>query len=57
MTNNTEIEVTQRMLDAGIKELLAFPILEADEEMLKVALANAFRSMTRSRPLSHHVTH
>jgi hypothetical protein len=57
MTNQTEIEVTPGMLDAGIKELLAFPILEADEEMLKLALANAFRSMMRLRPLSHHATH
>jgi hypothetical protein len=55
MTNHTEIEVTPGMLDAGIKELLAVPILEADEEMLKLALAKAFRSMLEFRPISHRV--
>ena len=56
MTNHTETDVTPEMLEAGIEALLAAPILEADEDTLRWALAKAFQSMERARSVSRHAT-
>jgi hypothetical protein len=39
---------TKEMLDEGVNKLLSYPILEADEDIIREALADAFRAMTQA---------
>jgi hypothetical protein len=36
---------TREMLDEGVNKLLSYPILEADEDVIREALADAFTAM------------
>jgi hypothetical protein len=43
---------TKEMLDEGVNKLISYPILEADENIIREALANAFMIMLEVSSLS-----
>jgi hypothetical protein len=43
---------TKEMLDEGVIILLSYPILEADEDIFREALANAFMAMVKVSSIS-----
>jgi hypothetical protein len=42
-----EIEVTPEMIEAGYQELMYHPIMDPDEESMKIAVREVFVAMTR----------